>query len=364
MERRHGKSGDVVTRTPRPTFWARRSVLLTGHTGFKGGWLAIWLAQMGARVTGVGLAPDTSPNLFTAANVAGCVDSRIVDVRDRAALAEIVHEVRPDIVFHLAAQPLVRESYQRPVETFATNVMGTVHLLDALRGLDGPCAAVMVTTDKVYENQESIYPYRETDTLGGHDPYAASKAACEIVIASYRKAFLRDQGIAVASARAGNVIGGGDWARDRLIPDAVRAWESGRALAIRSPEAVRPWQHVMEPLCAYLLLAEHLWADPSADDAYNFGPASGDVATVREVVSQASAIYGTGTVVFTSDVTVHEGRLLALEVAKAKAVLNIAPLWPLSRAIAHTMGWYRAFADGADAVDLCHADLTSFTLSS
>ena len=251
----------VTPASPDPSFWRDRQVLVTGHTGFKGAWLCYWLARMGARVVGLALPPNTDPNLFSEAAIVSGVKSLVVDIRDLEATRSGVIRARPEIVFHLAAQPLVLRSYQAPVETFSTNVIGTAHVLESLRDLPGVKVAVMITTDKVYANREWVYPYREEDPLGGHDPYSASKAACEIVISSYRSSFLREQGVAVASARAGNVIGGGDWSADRLIPDIARAWERGDSVRIRRPNSVRPWQHVLEPLCGYLVLAERLAAD-------------------------------------------------------------------------------------------------------
>ncbi len=261
-----------MTRAADASFWRGRRVLLTGHSGFKGSWLTLWLHRLGAVVTGVSLPPETAPNIFTDADIGALCDSHFCDIRAAAPLAELVRAARPEVVLHLAAQPLVRASYREPRETFATNVMGTVNVLDALRGLDGVRVAVMVTTDKVYRSQEAPRPYREDDALGGHDPYSASKAASEMAIASYRDAFLSAQGVAVASARAGNVIGGGDWSEDRIIPDAVRAWQAGQTLEVRRPQAIRPWQHVLEPLAGYLTLAQALWQRPALADSYNFGP--------------------------------------------------------------------------------------------
>ena len=264
-------------------------------------------------------------------------------------------------MLHLAAQALVRESYRTPLQTLATNIMGTAHVLDALRDLPGVRVAVMVTTDKVYRNLEHAYPYRESDALGGHDPYSASKAASETVIASYRDAFLSGQGVAVASARAGNVIGGGDWAQDRIIPDAVRAWQSGQPLQVRRPEAVRPWQHVLEPLAGYLRLAECLWDRPELAGAYNFGPASHEAATVRDVVEMAAKSYGTGEVCYQIESNpLHEAGWLALETAKARTVLGIQPRWTLPETVAHTLAWYRAQHGGAAARALCLADIAAF----
>jgi len=348
---------------PQAAFWQGKRVLLTGHTGFKGGWLALWLQRLGAQVTGIALAPATAPNLFDAARVADGMTSHLCDIRDAQTLAALVQAAAPQIVLHLAAQALVRPSYHDPLGTFATNVMGTAHLLDALRGLDSVRLAVMVTTDKVYRNLEHPYPYREDDALGGHDPYSASKAASELVIASYRDAYLRAQGVAVASARAGNVMGGGDWSQDRLIPDAVRAWQAGQTLSIRSPHAVRPWQHVLEPLAGYLRLAEQLWARPELAGAYNFGPPTQDAATVRNIIELASSPDKASAVSYEVDSIqkpLHEAGWLALETAKARALLGVTPRWTLPQAVARTMAWYRAQHDGADARALCQADIDAY----
>ena len=344
-----------------PDFWRGRRVLLTGHTGFKGSWLALWLQRLGVHVTGISLPPNTTPNLFELARVAEGMNSHFCDIRDIAALSSIVATARPEIVFHLAAQPLVRASYREPLATFGSNVMGTAHLLDTLRRLDSVKVAVMVTTDKVYHNNEWLYPYRESDALGGHDPYSASKAASEIIIASYRDAFLAEQGVAVASARAGNVIGGGDWSEDRLIPDAVRAWQSGQPLEIRRPQAIRPWQHVLEPLAGYLTLAQKLWQQPELAGAYNFGTQTDKAATVRQVVELARTDYGNGEVVYGDGTEgVHEAGWLALEIAKARILLGIAPKWALAETVNRTMTWYRAQHAGADARNLCEAEIAAY----
>ncbi len=351
----------ALTNATSATFWRGKRVLLTGHTGFKGSWLALWLHRLGADVTGIGLPPLTTPDLYSEADVGALCRSHFCDIRDGLALAELVRGARPEIVFHLAAQPLVRTSYREPLATFDTNVMGTAHVLEALRGLDGARVAVMVTTDKIYRNHEPPRPYREDDALGGHDPYSASKAACEIVIASYRDAFLSEQGIAVASARAGNVIGGGDWSEDRLVPDMVRAWQAGATLEVRRPRAVRPWQHVLEPLYGYLTLAQGLWERPALAGAYNFGPDANEAAPVRDVVELARAAYGEGDVHF-GDGTEgpQESAWLALDVAKVEGVLGVTPTLPLVQAVKWTMAWYRAHKDGADARKLCLADISGF----
>ena len=347
---------------PTPDFWRGKRVLLTGHTGSKGSWLALWLARLGAEVTGLALAPATEPNLFTLARVADDMHaSHACDVRDAQAVATRVQATRPHIVLHLAAQALVRAGYADPLGTHATNVMGTAHVLDALRGQSDVRAVVVVTTDKVYRNREWAYPYREDDPLGGHDPYSASKAAAEIVTASYRDAFLAAQGVAVATARAGNVIGGGDWAADRLLPDAVRAWSAGQQLVIRHPQATRPWQHVIEPLAAYLCLAERLWADPARAGAYNFGPLPHEAATVGYVIKMAAGAYPSSATSYQNNSEeLHEAGWLALETAHARQALGVAPRWGLHTAVERTMAWYHAQQGGADARALCLTDLDAW----
>lgn len=349
-----------VTR-PDPEFWRGKRVLLTGHSGFKGAWLALWLHRLGAELTGISLPPGTNPSLFTLAAIENLCHSHFCDIRDAARLTALARDARPQVVFHLAAQSLVRASYREPLETFATNVMGTAHLLEALRTVDDVRVAVMVTTDKVYRNNEWPWPYREDDALGGHDPYSASKAASELVIASYRDAFLSTRKVAVASARAGNVIGGGDWADDRLIPDAVRAWQVGQVLEIRRPQAIRPWQHVLEPLTGYLVLAQKLWEQPGLAGAYNFGPETGAAATVREVVELARAAYGQGEVCYgDGSAGPHEAGWLALEVAKARTMLGVTPKRSLKQTVDVTMSWYRAIQQGNDARARCEADIAVY----
>jgi CDP-glucose 4,6-dehydratase len=355
----------MAVMAPDSSFWGGKRVLLTGHTGFKGSWMALWLQRLGAEVTGLALPPSTEPQLFGLARVDDALHkSHWCDVRDAAAVAELVARAQPHIVLHLAAQALVRASYQQPLVTYATNVMGTAHVLDALRQQPDVRVAVVVTTDKVYRNREWSYPYREDDALGGHDPYSASKAASEIVAASYRDAFLAAQGVAVATVRAGNVIGGGDWASERLLPDAVRAWGTGQTLHIRNPHATRPWQHVLEPLAAYLCLAEQLWERPQRAGAYNFGPLPHEAATVEEVIKMASSPHVHCSTSYENDSDApHEANWLALETAHARQALGIAPRWNLPTAVVRTMAWYRAQQSGADARALCLADIDAWEAS-
>jgi CDP-glucose 4,6-dehydratase len=361
---RQGAVENLVMRSqanPDPSFWAGKRVLVTGHTGFKGAWLALWLDRLGAKVVGIGLPPATTPSMASLAGIDRLIDSRFTDIRDADELAQQIQSASPEVVLHLAAQSLVRTSYREPLLTFGTNVQGTANLLEAVRATGTVRVVVAITTDKVYRNIEQHYPYRETDPLGGHDPYSASKAAAEIVIASYRDSYLASKGVAVASARAGNVIGGGDWSEDRLIPDAVRAWSTGQALAIRRPQAFRPWQHVLEPLSGYLKLAERLWAKPDLAGAYNFGPPTDEAASVRDVVLLAKQSYGGGEVVWgEGGEGPHEAGWLALETAKALHVLGIAPRWSLQTAVQRTMNWYRRQHESSSARDLCAQDIAAF----
>ena len=351
----------AVTTVPGLDFWRGKRVLVTGHTGFKGSWLTLALHRAGAKVTGIGLPPLTTPSLFTEANIAELCRSHFLDIRDAVGLASLLRAARPEIVFHLAAQPLVRESYRDPLTTFETNVMGTAHVLEALRGLDGVQVAVMVTTDKVYRAAEVPGSHREDDPLGGDDPYSASKAASEMVIESYRRSYLAEQPVAVASARAGNVIGGGDWSEDRLIPDAMRAWQAGKTLRVRRPDAVRPWQHVLEPVSGYVVLAQRLWEQPSLAGAYNFGPELGEAVKVRDLVELACASYGSGAVDYgDGSEGPHESGWLVLDAGKTESVLSFSQRWTLIEGVKRTMAWYRARQAGADARALCLADMADF----
>jgi CDP-glucose 4,6-dehydratase len=335
--------------------FAGRRVLLTGHTGFKGAWLSEWLLGLGADVTGFALAPPTDPALFDQLGLARRLRHIQSDVRDAAKVAHAVSESRPDFIFHLAAQSLVRESYEHPVDTFATNVMGTINVLEAARALDRPCVVIVVTTDKCYLNREWLYGYREDDPLGGRDPYSASKAAAEIATAAWRSSFFGKSPVRIASGRAGNVIGGGDWARDRIVPDCIRALSAGRPIPVRNRLATRPWQHVLEPLAGYLWLAASLAAasdrlhddDASLESGFNFGPDSDSNRNVGELVGRVLQ-HWPGEWADASDGTApHEARFLHLSTDKAARLLRWRPVWAFDRTIAETVGWYRDTA-GAD----------------
>ena len=347
-------------------FWNGKRVLITGHTGFKGSWLSLWLSRLGADVHGLAMEPEKDrPSLHRFLVYSGSDAAEIVDIRDRIAVQNRVLKVKPQVVFHLAAQPLVRAGYREPVETFETNVQGTVNLLDALRITPDIRSIVIVTTDKVYENAELAKPFREEDALGGHDPYSASKAAADIVTASYRRSFFLPRGIGLATARAGNVIGGGDWAEDRLIPDAIRALETGRPLEIRRPESIRPWQHVLEPLWGYMLLAEMLWYAPSAGPAYNFGPDPASTTTVRQLLERSTAHFDTWDFIWgNDDGGPHEAGLLTLDSSKAARELAFEPRFSLDDTIARTWSWYKGLHAGYLARELCLADIDAFEAAS
>jgi CDP-glucose 4,6-dehydratase len=343
-------------------FWCGKRVFITGHTGFKGGWLALWLKQLGAELHGYALAPPTEPNLFTVARLEGLFSTHTVaDVRDAAALRNALHTAQPQLVFHLAAQPLVRASYAEPVDTYAVNVMGSVNLLEAVRGCDAVRAVVNVTTDKCYRNREVPTAYRETDALGGHDPYSNSKACAELVTAAYRDSFLAARNVAVATARAGNVIGGGDWATDRLLPDFFRAHAQGRPLEVRHPDAVRPWQHVLEPLGGYLMLAQRLATDGAAfASAWNFGPSQADATPVHAVLDALTTHVPGASWCAVGNSAVHEAHLLSLDSAKARAQLGWRPRWTLDEALARTAEWHAARWAGADMAAVCSAQIGAY----
>lgn len=322
-----------------------RPVLVTGHTGFKGGWLASWLKAYGAKVHGYALAPISRPNLFEAAKVSEGLTSIVGDIRDRAGVAGLFAEAKPEIVFHLAAQPLVRQSYREPHETFDTNVMGTASVLEACRATPSVKAIVVITTDKCYENTDDGRPFREADRLGGHDPYAASKAACEILCSSYREALFAPVGrVALATARAGNVIGGGDWSEDRIVPDAVRALAEGRPLVMRQSASIRPWQHVLEPISGYLALGARLLAEPKKfASAWNFGPDDASCVPVGDLIERFARAWGKPLSIETPDQSgaPHEAKVLKLDWTKAAKELDWGPAWSLDETLRMTAEWYR-----------------------
>ncbi len=347
-------------------FWRGKRVFITGHTGFKGGWLALWLKQLGAELHGYALAPPTEPNLFTVAALRGLFASHTeADVRDAAALRTALCTAQPHAVFHLAAQPLVRASYVEPVATYAVNVMGTVNLLEAVRSCEAVRAVVNVTTDKCYENREVATGYRERDALGGHDPYSNSKACAELVTAAYRNSFLTACGVNVATARAGNVIGGGDWATDRLLPDFFRAHAQGHALEVRHPGAVRPWQHVLAPLAGYLMLAEKLCTEGNAfASAWNFGPSQADATPVHAVLDALAARVPGASWRAVADSAVHEAHLLSLDSAKAHAQLGWQPRWALGEALARTAEWHAEWCAGADMAGVSRSQIAAYEAAS
>lgn len=350
----------ISSACPQASFWKDKRILVTGHTGFKGSWLTLMLSQLGAHVMGASLQPGTEPNLFDLANIQSLCDSAICDIRELDTLKEMARRADPEIVFHLAAQPLVRASYAEPVQTFTTNVMGTVNVLSALTAAPNFRVGVFITTDKVYENREWLWPYREEDRLGGHDPYSASKAASELAVASFRKSFFEQKGVAIATARAGNVIGGGDWSTDRLLPDAIRAWQAGNVLNLRNPSSIRPWQHVIEPLAGYLVLVEALSAKPTLAGSWNFGPAPNEAISVGKVIELARDAWGDARVTYDTDLGPHESSRLALDTSKATEILGLMPRWDVNEAVRRTVHWHRNLNDGQNARDLCCADLRAW----
>ncbi|ATE64036.1 CDP-glucose 4,6-dehydratase [Rhizorhabdus dicambivorans] len=345
---------------PDPGFWSGKRVLLTGHSGFKGAWAALWLARMGADVTGLSLAPEDQPSLFELAGVAGRVDHRIVDLRDRAAVGTVLDDQDFDIVLHMAAQALVRESIRDPIATFATNVMGTAHLLDALRGRDGLRAVLVITSDKVYANAETGRAFAEGDALGGKDPYSASKAAAEIVTSSFARSYFAGR-VPVATARGGNVIGGGDFSRDRIMADIVRAALAGGETVLRHPEATRPWQHVLDCVAGYLVYAERLSSDPAAPAALNFGPRpDGPVLTVGELATRAIDALGAKPWRHEPDSTSIEARTLGIDTTLAGSLLGFASRLDAPDAVDWTVDWYRRWSQGSDAALLCDEQISRY----
>ena len=359
---------DILTKMPNRSFWEDRRVFLTGHTGFKGSWLSLWLDALGADVTGYALEPPTRPSLYEQADVAGAVRSSIcADIRDFPRFMSAIAECRPDVVIHMAAQSVVRRGYKDPIETYSSNVMGTVHLLEALRQVGQPCVVVNVTSDKCYENKEWDWGYRENDTLGGHDPYSNSKACAELVTSAFRDSYFRAEDlernrIAVASARAGNVIGGGDWTSDQLIPDIMRGFLSGKPCLIRSPSAIRPWQFVLEPLRGYLLLAERLAEDASRfSSSWNFGPREEDARPVSWIADELVRSWADGASWHQDDgIHPREAHYLKLDISRTRACLDWHPALPLNQALSWIVEWYREFQAGHDLQRLTRTQIEQY----
>lgn len=344
------------------SFYDRKRVLVTGHTGFKGSWLTLWLTIMGAKVLGYALEPNTDPSLFNVLNLHKDIDHVIGDIRDLEKLKEVIIEFKPEIVFHLAAQPLVRLSYREPRLTYETNVMGTVNLLEAIRQTKSVRAVVNVTSDKCYENKEWVWGYREIDPMGGYDPYSSSKGCSELITAAYRNSYFKNTETAIASARAGNVIGGGDWAEDRLIPDIVRSLSQGKQIIIRNPKATRPWQHVLEPLSGYLLLGKLLYEKGQEfAEAWNFGPSDSSVMTVEEIVKKSIEIWGSGSYVIDSSEQPHEANLLKLDISKSSKKLGWSAKVPSLRALELTLEWYVSFYCGGTPLQCSISQLTTYS---
>jgi CDP-glucose 4,6-dehydratase len=351
-----------------PEFWRGKRILITGHTGFKGGWLSLWLRALGAKVAGLSLAPTGKPNLFEVANVADQTESSFADIRDLPGLVAAIERQNPEVVFHLAAQSLVRPSYSDPVETYTTNVIGTVNVLEAIRRNGKVRACIIVTSDKCYENREWHWPYREIDPMGGHDPYSSSKGCAELVTAAYRASYFDPANAdavpcAVASVRAGNVIGGGDWSTDRLVPDLIRAIDRGERLVLRNPNSVRPWQHVLDPLAGYLLLAERLWHDGAKyAGAWNFGPSPTDVRSVQWIVERFVAAWGEK-VDWAIDAGPHphEARLLSLDSTKARMVLGWHPRWTIDEALASIADWHGAYRAGQPMAQVVRRQIEAYS---
>lgn len=343
-------------------FWQGKRVFLTGHTGFKGSWLSLWLTSLGATVKGYALSPPTMPSLFNEAKIDSIIDSQIGDIRDQYALYNSMTIFNPDVLIHMAAQPLVRYSYDAPIETYEVNVIGTAKVLEVARSCINLKAIVNITTDKCYENDGRSQGYKESDPMGGYDPYSSSKGCAELVASAYRRSFLQDQGIGVASVRAGNVIGGGDWADDRLIPDILRSFEKNEPVVIRNPKATRPWQHVLEPLSGYLILAQKLYEDQKEyAEGWNFGPNEQDVKPVDWILDKMIAQWPNSSWELDQNSNPHEADFLKLDIAKAKSKLDWHPVWELSHTLEKIIGWHRAWLNKEDMQTVCLAEIEEYT---
>ena len=343
-------------------FWKGKRVFLTGHTGFKGSWLSLWLCSLGAEVRGYALNPPTSPSLFNEAKIDTIIDSQIADIRDQDTLHESMTGFNPDILIHMAAQPLVRYSYDAPIETYEVNVIGTAKVLEVARSCPNLRAIVNITTDKCYENDGRAEGYKENDPMGGYDPYSSSKGCAELVASSYRRSFLQDQGIGIASVRAGNVIGGGDWADDRLIPDILRSFEKNKPVVIRNPKATRPWQHVLEPLSGYLILAQNLYKDQKKyAEGWNFGPNEKDVQPVDWILDKMISKWPNSSWELDNNSNPHEAGFLKLDISKAKSKLGWSPVWELSQTLEKIVSWHQAWLNKDDMQAVCLTEIEEYT---
>ena len=355
--KRHAKLGIMIDQG----FWQGKRVFLTGHTGFKGSWLSLWLVSLGVNVKGYALSPPTSPSLFNEAKVDSIIDSQIGDIRDQDALHESMTEFNPDILIHMAAQPLVRYSYDAPIETYEVNVIGTAKVLEVARSCLNLKAIVNITTDKCYENDGRSEGYKENDPMGGYDPYSSSKGCAELVASSYRRSFLQDQGVGLASVRAGNVIGGGDWSDDRLIPDILRSFEKNKPVVIRNPKATRPWQHVLEPLSGYLLLAQNLYKDQKKyAEGWNFGPNEKDVQPVDWILNKMISKWPNSSWELDNNSSPHEADFLKLDISKAKSKLGWSPVWELSQTLERIVSWHQAWLNKEDMQAVCLTEIEEY----
>ena len=343
-------------------FWQGKRVFLTGHTGFKGSWMALWLNSLGAIVKGYALSPPTDPSLFNEAKIDSIIDSQIGDIRDLELFKRSLTDFNPDILIHMAAQPLVRSSYANPVETYETNVMGTVNVLESARACKNLKAIINITTDKCYENDDRSEGYKESDPMGGHDPYSSSKGCAELVTSAYRRSFMQEQGIGLASVRAGNVIGGGDWADDRLIPDILKSFEKNESIIIRNPKATRPWQHVLEPLSGYLVLAQKLYKNQEDyAEGWNFGPNEKDVKSVDWILDKMIAKWPNSSWKLDKNSNPHEADFLKLDISKAESKLNWRPVWELSQTLEKIIVWHQAWFNKEDMQAACLAEIEEYT---
>jgi len=358
LENHLGRSGNSKVQS----FWKDKKVLITGHTGFKGAWLSYLLLKLGSNVSGISLNPTLPLSLYDSLNLSQQLESHINDIRDYDSTKKIIEKFSPDILFHLAAQPLVIEGYKKPLETFSSNVMGTANILNSLRHVESCQSAIFITTDKVYMDQPGERFYNEDDRLGGKDPYSASKAASEIVIDSFKASYFKDREISISTARAGNVIGGGDWSENRIIPDAVKKWVNDESLEIRNPNAVRPWQHVLEPITGYMKLVEKSLEDSSLCGPYNFGPDRKDAFSVEELITEIKPFFNNSKVHYLQNLSdkYTESDWLALDNSKMKKLLKIKPKWQFKKAIEKTGKWYSYFYSGNNAKDLCEKDINEF----